>query len=103
VPHLDIARNIIAAHHENMDGTGYPKGLAGTAIPLEGRIVAVADVFDALTSDRPYRNGMSFEDAFAILRRGAGTELDTTCVEALWRARQKGNVLMQRERSADSI
>jgi HD-GYP domain-containing protein (c-di-GMP phosphodiesterase class II) len=86
-------------HHERLDGRGYPNGLKGEQIHAIGRIVAVADVFDALTSDRPYRNGMSIEDAFTILRRGAGTELDSTCVEALWRARQKGKVLMQRERA----
>jgi HD-GYP domain-containing protein (c-di-GMP phosphodiesterase class II)/putative methionine-R-sulfoxide reductase with GAF domain len=85
-------------HHERLDGRGYPNGLKGDQIHEIGRIVAVADVFDALTSDRPYRAGMSIEEAFAILRRGAGTELDPTCVEALWRARQKGKVLMQRER-----
>jgi HD-GYP domain-containing protein (c-di-GMP phosphodiesterase class II) len=86
-------------HHERLDGRGYPNGLKGEQIHEIGRIVAVADVFDALTSDRPYRAGMSIEDAFAILRRGAGPELDPTCVEALWRARQKGKVLMQRERA----
>jgi HD-GYP domain-containing protein (c-di-GMP phosphodiesterase class II) len=86
-------------HHERLDGRGYPNGLMGDQIHEIGRIVAVADVFDALTSDRPYRNGMPVDEAFAILRRGAGTELDFNCVEALWRARQKGKVLMQRERS----
>ena len=85
-------------HHERLDGHGYPHGLQGDQIHQIGRIVAVADVFDALTSDRPYRAGMSFEEAFAILRRAAGAELDSVCVEALWRARQKGKVLMQRER-----
>jgi HD-GYP domain-containing protein (c-di-GMP phosphodiesterase class II) len=87
-------------HHERLDGRGYPNGLLGDQIHEIGRIVAVADVFDALTSDRPYRAGMTFEDAFAILRRTSGTELDAVCVEALWRARQKGRVLMQRERGA---
>jgi HD-GYP domain-containing protein (c-di-GMP phosphodiesterase class II) len=86
-------------HHERLDGRGYPNGLKGEQIHEIGRIVAVADVFDALTSDRPYRAGMSIDDAFAILRRGAGTELDSACVEALWRARQTGKVLMQRERT----
>jgi HD-GYP domain-containing protein (c-di-GMP phosphodiesterase class II) len=85
-------------HHERLDGRGYPHGLKGAEIEPIGRIVAVADVFDALTSDRPYRAGMPVEDAFAILRRGAGAELDPDCVEALWRAREKGHVLMQRER-----
>jgi HD-GYP domain-containing protein (c-di-GMP phosphodiesterase class II) len=85
-------------HHERLDGRGYPSGLTGDQIRPIGRIVAVADVFDALTSDRPYRTGMAFAEAFDILRRGAGTELDEVCVEALWRARQNGKVLMQRER-----
>jgi HD-GYP domain-containing protein (c-di-GMP phosphodiesterase class II) len=85
-------------HHERLDGHGYPHGLQGDQIHEIGRIVAVADVFDALTSDRPYRAGMSFEEAFAILRHAAGAELDSICVEALWHARQKGKVLMQRER-----
>jgi HD-GYP domain-containing protein (c-di-GMP phosphodiesterase class II)/putative methionine-R-sulfoxide reductase with GAF domain len=87
-------------HHERLDGRGYPNGLAGpTAISLIGRIVAVADVFDALTSDRPYRNGMPAEDALMILRRGAGLEFDPDCVEAFCRARANGNVLTQRERA----
>ncbi|HEX5692096.1 MAG TPA: HD domain-containing phosphohydrolase, partial [Roseiflexaceae bacterium] len=73
-------------------------GLRGEEIHQIGRIVAVADVFDALTSDRPYRAGMPIEDAFAILRRVAGSELDPECVEALWRAREQGKILMQRER-----
>jgi HD-GYP domain-containing protein (c-di-GMP phosphodiesterase class II) len=86
-------------HHERLDGRGYPSGLAGpAAISLIGRIVAVADVFDALTSDRPYRNGMPAEDALAILRRGAGEEFDSNCVEAFCQARAKGHVLTQRER-----
>ncbi|HEY3231016.1 MAG TPA: HD domain-containing phosphohydrolase [Roseiflexaceae bacterium] len=86
-------------HHERLDGRGYPNGLKGDQIERIGRIVAVADVFDALTSDRPYRAGMPVDEAFAILRRGAGPELDPNCVEALWQARQQGKVLMQRERS----
>jgi len=86
-------------HHERLDGRGYPNGLVGEQIEPIGRIVAVADVFDALTSDRPYRAGMSFEDAFTILRRAEHTELDAACVEALWQARQKGKVSMQRERA----
>jgi HD-GYP domain-containing protein (c-di-GMP phosphodiesterase class II) len=87
-------------HHERLDGHGYPEGRRGDAIDLIGRIVAVADVFDALTSDRPYRDGIPVETALDLLRRGAGTEFDPECVEALCRARARGKLLIQRERGA---
>jgi HD-GYP domain-containing protein (c-di-GMP phosphodiesterase class II) len=70
-------------HHERWDGAGYPDGLAGEAIPRGARILAVADTFDALTSDRPYRAGMSVEQALRILRQGAGEQWDPEIVEAL--------------------
>jgi putative nucleotidyltransferase with HDIG domain len=73
---------IIRHHHERMDGTGYPDGLAGEAIPLGARIVAVADVYDALTSDRPYRSAMSAEAALAHLLGQAGRGLDAAIVNA---------------------
>jgi putative nucleotidyltransferase with HDIG domain len=63
-------------HHERYDGFGYPEGLAGKAIPLFGRLIAVADAFDAMTSDRPYRNGMAFERAARIIEEGKGTQWD---------------------------
>lgn len=66
----------VRSHHERYDGTGYPDGLAGEAIPLFGRIIAVADAFDAMTSDRPYRKGMGEERAIAILEQGGGTQWD---------------------------
>jgi putative two-component system response regulator len=69
-------------HHERYDGKGYPHHLAGEQIPLEGRIVAVADAFDAMTSDRPYRPAMSVETAIQELQRGAGTHFDPTVVAA---------------------
>ena len=59
IPDVDILRNIAQFHHENINGQGYPAGLAGNSIPLEARIVAVADVFDALTSRRPYKEAWS--------------------------------------------
>jgi len=67
---------IIRHHHERMDGGGYPDGLAGAAIPLLARIAAISDAYDAMTSDRPYRPGMSPAQALEILLRGAGTQWD---------------------------
>jgi HD-GYP domain-containing protein (c-di-GMP phosphodiesterase class II) len=81
--HVDILRNIAACHHETVNGGGYPAGLRGVEIPLEARIVAVADVFDALTSARPYKEAWSNEAAFDALRQMAGEQLDRDCVDAL--------------------
>ena len=83
MPHVEILRNIAQFHHEAVNGSGYPDALAGDAIPVEARIVAVADVFDALTSERPYKHAWSIDEAFADLRRLAGVKLDRDCVEAL--------------------
>lgn len=69
-------------HHEQVNGAGYPDGLAGEQIPLDARIMAVADAYDAMTSDRAYRAGMPHEKAVSILRSGAGTQWDAQCVEA---------------------
>ena len=88
----------LAEHHERLDGRGYPKGLRGDEISLFGRIVAVADIFDAITSHRPYRPARSVAEAIAILRHIAGTEIDGRCVEAIVRAREKGLILTQDER-----
>ena len=66
----------IRHHHERWDGTGYPDGLRATAIPLSARIVAIADAFDAMTTDRPYRPAMSLLEARAILEQGRGTQWD---------------------------
>ncbi|MBI3964969.1 MAG: response regulator [Chloroflexi bacterium] len=73
---LDVALSAVRFHHERWDGLGYPEGLAGDAIPLAGRIVAVADAFDALTTDRPYRHGLTAADALAEVERGAGAAFD---------------------------
>jgi HD-GYP domain-containing protein (c-di-GMP phosphodiesterase class II) len=69
-------------HHERYDGTGYPDGLSGEEIPLDARIIAVADAYDAMTSDRPYRRGMSQEEVEATLRTGSGGQWDPQLVEA---------------------
>jgi polar amino acid transport system substrate-binding protein len=68
--------------HEHFDGTGYPDALSGDDIPLASRILLVADAFDAMTSDRPYREAMAFEDAIGELRRNAGRQFDPRCVNA---------------------
>ena len=73
---LRIAATIALTHHEWFDGGGYPQGLAGTEIPIEGRITAVADVFDALLSDRCYRPGLTLKEAVEVMRRGRGTQFD---------------------------
>ncbi len=72
-------------HHERVDGRGYPDGLAGDAIPLESRIILVADAYEAMTSDRPYRKAPGQAFAVQELQRGAGTQFDTHVVEALCR------------------
>ncbi|PZP92445.1 MAG: two-component system response regulator [Variovorax paradoxus] len=77
---LHIAAKIALSHHEKWDGSGYPGGQAGEAIPLEARIVAIADVFDALTSVRPYKAAWSVEDAVALLEREAGKQFDPALV-----------------------
>jgi response regulator RpfG family c-di-GMP phosphodiesterase len=78
---LELAATLAWTHHERWDGRGYPRRLAGTDIPLEGRIVAVADVFDALTSDRPYRPALSTEAALDFIRAGSGRAFDPQIVE----------------------
>ena len=79
--YLKEARNMAAYHHERWDGKGYPDGLYGEVIPLSARIMAVADVFDALSSKRVYKPAMPLEKALAIIEEGAGTQFDPKCVE----------------------
>ncbi len=81
---LRMAATIALTHHEHWDGSGYPHGLAGEAIPLEGRIAAVGDVFDALLSDRPYRPAMSADEALSIVQNGRGTHFDPKIVDVLF-------------------
>jgi putative two-component system response regulator len=75
---------IALSHHEKWDGSGYPKGMKGEDIPLIGRITAVADVFDALTSERPYKKAFSNEKAYGILREGRGTQFDPKVLDAFF-------------------
>lgn len=83
---VQVGAVIALSHHEKFDGSGYPNGLSGTDIPLEGRIVAVADVFDALTSERPYKRAWPMEQAISLLRIGRGTHFDPDCIDAFLRA-----------------
>ena len=85
-PVLRLAAEIALSHHERFDGGGYPNGLVGESIPLTGRIVAVADVFDALTSERPYKRAWTLEDARRFLLTGSGSHFDPSCVDAFFDA-----------------
>lgn len=80
--YLQMGAIIALGHHEKFDGSGYPYGLAGEAIPLPARIVAVADVFDALTSERPYKRAWALQDSIDYVRRLRGGHFDPTCVDA---------------------
>jgi putative two-component system response regulator len=80
--YLQYAKRIAAAHHERYDGKGYPRGLAGDEIPLCARLMAVADVYDALVDDRVYRRGMSHVEACRIILDGKNTSFDSRVVEA---------------------
>lgn len=82
---------VVELHHENWDGTGYPWAFAGEAVPLSARIVHVADAYDAMTSDRPYRTGMTCEEAIRILNRFAGTQFDPAIVKVFTDLMNRGD------------
>jgi HD-GYP domain-containing protein (c-di-GMP phosphodiesterase class II) len=94
--HINVLRNIAEFHHEAVNGSGYPDGRLKDAIPLEARIVAVADIFDALTSKRPYKEAWSNERAIEMLEELAGEQLDKDCVAALLENMQKVELIQQR-------
>jgi len=79
---LDDATPVVAGHHEKFDGSGYPAGVAGDTIPIGARVFAVVDVFDALTSRRPYKDAMPVEKAIAILEDGRGRHFDPAILDA---------------------
>ncbi|MDR2106143.1 MAG: response regulator [Coriobacteriales bacterium] len=86
---LQHAKTIVGTHHEKWDGSGYPNGLKGTDIPLEGRLMAVADVYDALISARPYKKAFSLDDARRIIIDGSGTHFDPALVDSFLRVEQR--------------
>jgi HD-GYP domain-containing protein (c-di-GMP phosphodiesterase class II) len=88
VPNISDVLIAVGAHHERFDGGGYPRGLREDQIPLLGRILAVADTFSAMTTDRPYRKAMSPDEAVVELRRVAGSQLDPGLVELFLRLRR---------------
>jgi HD-GYP domain-containing protein (c-di-GMP phosphodiesterase class II) len=94
---------IVRHHHERYDGKGYPDGLVGQAIPLPARIISVADAFDAMTSDRPYRNAMGLRDALAELERGAGSQFDPEVVKTFTTMVREGRLddVLPRRRAAN--
>lgn len=79
---INLGVDIAGSHHEKWDGTGYPKGLKGTAIPLCGRIMALVDVYDAVSSRRPYKDAASHEETVSIIREGRGSHFDPLIVDA---------------------
>jgi len=81
IEYFDSIKDIILCHHENLDGTGYPLGISGDKIPVESRIIAIADVFDALTTDRPYRKAFSEEEALLMMKNDVGKKFDPEIFE----------------------
>lgn len=91
-PFYEVAREIAACHHENIDGSGYPKGLKGNEIPLSARIAKTADIFDALTSRRPYKEPWTVEKALEWMDSQSGTQLDAEVINGFHRIHAKGKV-----------
>jgi HD-GYP domain-containing protein (c-di-GMP phosphodiesterase class II) len=92
IKQLEAVIPAVRYHQERCDGLGYPEGLKGEEIPLASRVIAVADTFDAMTTDRPYRPRLSDEAAANEIERGAGTQFDLDVVEAFLRAYRQGRI-----------
>ena len=101
LPYISILTSMTHSHHEKLDGSGYPEGLIGEAIPIEARVVAVADILDALLCERPHKRAWSIEEAFRELRSQAGKELDADCVEAV--VQNRNAIQAIREHYADQV
>ena len=95
-PLLVMAEQIALSHHERWDGAGYPQGLQGEAIPLAARIVAIADVFDALTSKRPYKHAWTVDEAFALIASEAGKHFDPALAACFLGLRAELEAIRQR-------
>jgi HD-GYP domain-containing protein (c-di-GMP phosphodiesterase class II) len=91
---MPLALNVVRSHHERFDGRGMPDRLSGEQIPIEARIVAVADAFDAMTSVRPYRANRTLEAGLAEIERCAATQFDPAVVEAFARATRDGAIVL---------
>lgn len=96
-PILQVAEEVALYHHENWDGSGYTPGLAGEAIPLVGRIVAAADCFDALTSERPYKRAWPIGEAIDFVKEESGSKFDPAVVEALVAAHESGGLALAKQ------
>ncbi len=99
---LAMAQEIASSHHEWYDGSGYPHGLAGEAIPLSARIAALADVYDAVTSKRVYKEALGHEEGMEIILKGSGTQFDPAVVEAFLR-RERDFVMLKEELADDPV
>lgn len=99
---IQTAAIIALRHHERYDGSGYPDGLSGDAIPVEARIVAVADVLDALLSPRPYKHAWTLDEALAYLEEQSGRHFDPRCVDALLRGRTRLEEICSRYAAASA-
>ena len=95
-PYLEMARQIALSHHERWDGTGYPEGLAARDIPLAARVVAVADVYDALTSRRIYKDAFNHDTARKIILDGSGTHFDPLIVDVFRRTERQFAAIRER-------
>lgn len=100
---VQVAQVIAISHHERWDGSGYPHGLSGENIPLEGRIVAVADVFDALTHERPYKSAWPIDEAMAEIQGQSGKQFDPSVVEAFLRVQSEVEAIQAEQSGQDAI
>ncbi len=102
-PLANLARKIAISHHEKWDGSGYPSGIKGSKIPVEGRIVALADVFDALTSTRPYKQAYPILKAIAIIKSGRGTYFDPELVDIFLESSNEFLDVLNKERTNKQV